>query len=365
MEHLPGGSVADRIAQHGPPSLAEALGWLADAAAGLDAAHRRGIVHRDVKPGNLLLDARENVHVGDFGVASAVGLDSLTATGTVLGTAGYLSPEQAQGSRATAASDRYALGVVAFELLTGERPYERESATAEAAAHVNAPVPSACNRRTSLPCELDAVFERALAKAPEDRFESCAGLVAALRGALARAEQPTRAIAPPPAAAPRVHRRRGRGLALGALVATAAAAGGLAAALLVGRGSTTSVRLGAPRTVHDTVTVRRPAQPPPPPASPPPPVSTASGSSLNDQGYRLMQDGRYSEALPLLRQAVAKLRGTYTSGFRYEAWADYNLAYTLLRLGRCREVVPLLDRSQALQGHRVEIDRARAAARSC
>src|SRR5437588_10675517 len=95
-----------------------------------------------MKPGNLLLDRHCSVHVADCGIASAAGLASLTMTGTVLGTAGYLSPEQARGERATDASDRYSLGVVAFELLTGSRPFESESMTAEAAAHVHAEIPS-------------------------------------------------------------------------------------------------------------------------------------------------------------------------------------------------------------------------------
>ena len=108
----------------------------------LDAGHRRGVVHRDVKPGNLLLDEAGRVHVADFGVASAAGLESLTMTGTILGTAGYLAPEQAAGGRATPASDRYGLAVVAWELLSGRRPFASESPTAEAAAHVHDPPPS-------------------------------------------------------------------------------------------------------------------------------------------------------------------------------------------------------------------------------
>src|SRR5687768_8800401 len=131
MEHVPGGSLADRL-RGGRPPLGDALGWLEEAGRTLDIAHGHGIVHRDVKPGNLLLDASENVHVADFGVASAAGLASLTRTGTVLGTAGYLSPEQARGERATPASDRYALAVLAWEMLTGERPYASETPTAEA-----------------------------------------------------------------------------------------------------------------------------------------------------------------------------------------------------------------------------------------
>ena len=136
MEHLAGGSLEDRLRRDGAQPPARALAWLEQAAAALDAAHRHGIVHRDVKPANLLLNERGEVSVADFGIASAAGMDSMTLTGTVLGTAGYLSPEQAMGERATPASDLYALGVVAYELLSGERPFENESPTAEATAHV-------------------------------------------------------------------------------------------------------------------------------------------------------------------------------------------------------------------------------------
>src|ERR671934_1392356 len=186
MEYLAGGSLEERIRKQGAQEPAQALEWLEQAALALDAAHKHGVVHRDVKPANLLLDRNGDVHVADFGIASAAGMDSLTMTGTVLGTAGYLSPEQAQGDRATPASDRYGLAVVAFELLTGERPYEADSPTAEASAHVNAPVPSV-SRRAALPAELDAVFARALAKDPEQRFGSCGEFVAALRAAFAEA----------------------------------------------------------------------------------------------------------------------------------------------------------------------------------
>ena len=151
MEYLPGGSLADRLAAQGTQPPGRVLAWLAQAAEALDAAHERGIVHRDVKPGNLLLDAEGSVKVADFGVASAAGLDSFTATGTVLGTAGYLAPEQARGEQTGPASDRYALAVVAWELLTGSRPFERESTTAEAAAHVNAPVPPVSSTNPELP----------------------------------------------------------------------------------------------------------------------------------------------------------------------------------------------------------------------
>jgi len=135
MEYLAGGSLADRLTREGAQPLGRALEWLRQAAAALDAAHASGIVHRDVKPANLLLDDDDGVKVADFGVASAAHLASFTEAGTVVGTAGYLAPEQARGETATPASDRYALAVVAFELLTGVRPFERESSTAEALAH--------------------------------------------------------------------------------------------------------------------------------------------------------------------------------------------------------------------------------------
>ena len=182
MEFLEGGSLEERL-RAGQPKTADALRWLGQAAQALDAGHVLGVVHRDVKPGNLLLDDVGDVHVADFGVASAVGLDSMTMTGTVVGTAGYLSPEQARGERATPASDRYALAVVAWELLTGRRPFQSESMTAEAAAHVNAPVPS-ISAAGGLPPSLDPVFERALAKDPSSRFVKAADFVAALREAL-------------------------------------------------------------------------------------------------------------------------------------------------------------------------------------
>src|SRR5438876_11281008 len=194
MEYLSGGSLEERIQRDGAQEIGQALEWLEQAATAIDAAHRHGVVHRDVKPANLMLDRNGTVHVADFGIASAAGLDSLTITGTGLGTAGYLAPEQAQGERATPASDRYALAVVAYELLTGARPFESDTPTAEAAAHVNAPVPTV-SQHPGLPRELDAVFQKALAKRPADRYATGADFVAALREAFDSAAAETRPLA--------------------------------------------------------------------------------------------------------------------------------------------------------------------------
>ncbi len=407
MEYLHGGSLEERARGKKPCEAAQVLGWLGEAATALDAAHAAGIVHRDVKPGNLLLDAHGHVRVADFGIASAAGLDSFTKTGTVLGTAGYLSPEQARGERATPASDRYALAIVAFELLAGRRPFAAESPTAEAAAHIHASVPSIHATNPDLPPELDAVFDRALAKEPAARYPTAAEFVAALHDALDRAAGSTVRLAPP-AAAPARRRprapvpataatRHGGGgggsrwwipalvvaLALaGALVAYAAtrddggAADTNAATTPAKPPTTTFVRtVTAPgTTVERTVT----AAPPPAPTTQPEPTTTespttaatttspsggdsgASGATLNDQGFAKMRAGDYGGALPLLEQAVQKLQGT---GQLAEAYADYNLAYTRFALGNCDGVKELLDNSQRIQGKRSEIDDLRKRAK--
>jgi serine/threonine protein kinase len=367
MEHLSGGTLDDCIVREGAQPVERALRWLEQTATALDHAHANGVVHRDVKPGNLLLDGDGNVHVADFGIASATGMDSLTATGTILGTAGYLSPEQARGGRATSASDLYSLGVVAFELLTGTRPYERDSLTAEAAAHVNEPVPAASERNPALPRALDLVFQKAMAKRPQDRYRSASELVSALRGAFdAPAEQSTVVLPPArravPPAAERLPRRWPFVLML--LLLGAIAGGLLAFALTRGDShkAASSVQTvvktvqGQPRTVTQRVT--NPPPPSPPPPSPAP--SSQSGAALNDAGFTKMQAGDYQGALPLLEQAVSKLQGT---GLRYEAYADYNLASTRLHLGQCNGVVDLLKNSERIQGHRVEIDAARQQAK--
>ncbi len=234
MELLEGGTVAERI-KAGGVDRAQALVWLGQAAAALDAAHAEGIVHRDVKPGNFLLDDADELYVADFGIARVLdeAAGGVTATGTILGTAGYLSPEQAQGEEATPVSDVYGLGVVAYELLTGARPFERTTLTAEATAHVHEPPPSP-SERTDLPVEVDAVFARALAKDPAYRYPSAQALVDDLTGAL-EGEAPT-AVAVP-AEAPTVALRRPRRLRRSVLLPSAAAAallagGGLAAVFL-------------------------------------------------------------------------------------------------------------------------------------
>jgi predicted Ser/Thr protein kinase len=368
MEYLPGGSLADRVGREGAQPLGRVLEWLRQAAAALDAAHASGIVHRDVKPANLLLDEDDRVHVADFGVASAAGLSSFTEAGTVVGTAGYLSPEQARGERATPASDRYALAVVAFELLTGTRPFERDSTTAEALAHVSAPIPPASLSNPELPTQVDDVLAQALAKEPQYRFATAADFVHALRDALDEDAGRTAVAALAPVAPP--GHRRSLPLVLAALGALLLA--GVVAAALVTRdgdgGGTAEPGLETVTVTLEgtTVTTTTSTETQPTTTTTATTATTApdaSPSALNDQGFALMEAGDYEAALPLLEQAVEGLAG---SGELAEAYAAYNLAYTRLTLGDCNGVFDLLDRSQQIQGEREPIaNLRREAEQSC
>lgn len=195
MEIMRGGSVGDALKSGRPIPQPIKLRWLREAGAALDAAHDMGVVHRDIKPGNLLLDDHDRLGVADFGIARVAWEDQLTATGQVLGTAAYLSPEQALGEAAQPASDRYALAVVAYELLTGGRPFDADHFAAQARAHVEDPVPPASSRAPELSRAVDAVLERGLAKDPEDRWESTSEFVDALERTLdAPATTPTRKL---------------------------------------------------------------------------------------------------------------------------------------------------------------------------
>src|SRR3954447_259608 len=173
MEYLAGGTVADRIRSGDPIPVPLALRWLRQTASALDAAHAADIVHRDVKPGNLLLDENGRLAVGDFGIASLAGETAVTAAGQVLGTAASLSPEQARGRPATPASDRYSLAVVAYELLCGRRPFAGDTAIAQARARVEGDPLTATG-----PCDAAAdVLKHGLAKDPAARPPTAAAFV--------------------------------------------------------------------------------------------------------------------------------------------------------------------------------------------
>jgi ABC-type oligopeptide transport system substrate-binding subunit/predicted Ser/Thr protein kinase len=188
MAYVEGSDLRELLRREGrltPERTLESLGHVAEA---LDAAHAAGLVHRDVKPGNILVAARadgEHVYVCDFGLARHVSsVSSLTGERGFVGTIDYVPPEQIEGGTIDGRADVYSLGCVLFECLAGARPFDRESELSVVFAHLNEPPPRLTELRSDLPETFDAVFATALAKSPDDRYSTCGELIAAARAAL-------------------------------------------------------------------------------------------------------------------------------------------------------------------------------------
>src|SRR5579871_2359312 len=163
MEHVPGHSCAELLRDRGRLDVDEAVEVLAQACRGLDYAHRNGVVHRDVKPGNLLVSDSGSVKLADFGIARATDQSSITQVGSVLGTAAYLAPEQARGEEAGPRADLYSLGVVAYQLLTGRLPYEANSLSELAIKQQREPAAPVQQLNPQVPLELAEAVALALA----------------------------------------------------------------------------------------------------------------------------------------------------------------------------------------------------------
>ncbi|GAB3580225.1 protein kinase domain-containing protein [Calidifontibacter terrae] len=181
MEFVPGMPLSKIIAENAPISAADTAGLITQAAQALHAAHRNGLIHRDVKPANMLVTADGLVKLTDFGIARAVGASAMTKTGEVMGTAQYLAPEAALGKEVTGLSDVYALGVVAYEMLCGRRPFESDTPVTLALAHVNQPPPQMPDE---VPPPVRAVVLATLEKDPALRPDSAAEFARALRQAV-------------------------------------------------------------------------------------------------------------------------------------------------------------------------------------
>jgi serine/threonine-protein kinase len=184
MGYVDGMSMAQRVREHGPYAPAELCPLLVEVASALGYAHQRGVVHRDVKAENILLDASgRRAMVTDFGIARLAQAAPLTQTGTVLGTVFYMSPEQVVGEEVDARTDLYALGVLAFFALTGRFPFESETPSAVLVAHVTQPPPPLRSVAPTVPAPLAAVVDRLLAKSRAERFDSADAVVSALLAA--------------------------------------------------------------------------------------------------------------------------------------------------------------------------------------
>src|SRR3954463_15464412 len=171
FEYVEGENLKRMIERRGPAPVPTALELAIQIARGLSFAHQQGLVHRDVKPQNVLLNGDGQAKVTDFGIARSLDVKhGMTQTGTVLGTSDYIAPEQAQGQRVDEHTDIYSLGVVLYELLTGELPFSGDNFVAVAMQHINDPPPRVSDRRPEVPPRVDAAVARALAKRPEDRF---------------------------------------------------------------------------------------------------------------------------------------------------------------------------------------------------
>jgi serine/threonine-protein kinase len=223
FEYLPGGSLDEQLTQGVAFSDGEVARFMGEVAAGLAHAHERGVVHRDLKPGNILFDAEGRSKIADFGIARVQGTDTLTDAGTVLGTAAYISPEQVRGEDTTPATDVYSFGVILYRLLAGRLPFEAESPTELATLHRDAEPPPLAGRG------LAPLVMAALAKDPVQRPSDGAALLDAL-DRMQAADDATTEIGPPPRSPALRGSRRTLALTLSAVFLTAC---GVAAAILL------------------------------------------------------------------------------------------------------------------------------------
>jgi serine/threonine protein kinase len=297
------------LATEGRLPLRRALRIAGQVGSALDAAHARGLVHRDVKPANILVGVDDRVFLSDFGVAKELGTNGTTRTGSFVGTTEYSSPEQIEGRSVDGRADVYALACVLYECLAGTPPFHRPSEVAVLNAHLHAPPPKLGKAAPELPASLEPVVAKALSKSPLDRYASCGEFLAAVRAV---------------AAEPRIHRRR---LAVSLTVLLVAALLGAAAALAL-----RSLAFGGERAAV-------PPSPPPPVRVAAPPsldrilIKSKDGRTLNDVAFYLLKARQWERALPFARKAVRRAK----PGSLTRAYATFNLGYALYEVGRCNE----------------------------
>jgi eukaryotic-like serine/threonine-protein kinase len=406
MEYVEGEALA-RTLKRGPLPSERVASMVRDVGSALDHAHGQGVVHRDVKPGNVLLRKDGVTKLVDLGIATAQDHTRLTHSGMVLGTAAYMAPEQLEGGETTPSTDIYALAVVAYESLTGEKA--REGRTPLALAHqiATSPPPDLRERLPDASPQAAELLRRGMARDPGDRPASAGELASGLARALeepptapTRAVPPTRtaprpapvpvpapepaAAKPPPPTGPSRRPDRGRGkrpigaIVLALVLLALAAATVIAAVLSSGddggepqqadRGRQEQPNRDNRERQRQQEQQQQEQAPAAPEESEPPPAEEqqgsfdpARGAALNEEGFALMQQGDYAGAVPILQDAVASWPEDSTD-INY-AYALYNLGTSLNRSGNPEEAIPYLEKRLNWNDQRetvqAELDRAK------
>lgn len=368
MEYVDGETLKDALAR-GPLDSRRALAIVRDVAAALDHAHAQGVVHRDVKPANVLIGSDGAAKLADLGIATAAESTRITRSGTVLGTAAYMAPEQLEGEEAGPAADVYSLAVLAFEALSGRKA--REGTTPMEIAHRTAtePPPDLHDAWPGAPARAAEALKRGMARDPASRPASAGELADALERGLAEDRTASTLLAPSRSE----HRGRPRWVPVAAAAAALALVGGVALAGLGGGddGGSKDARGGAERKEPAEKAKAKPKgeEPKAAPAAPSEPAPAAgqpagNPAALNDQAFRLMNQGRHEDAIPLLQRAV----DSYGAGSRdlTYAYALYNLGRSLRLAGRPGDAIPVLERRLRIPNQQAvvkrELEQARRAA---
>ena len=379
MEYVEGETLRDAL-KRGPLGTERAMTVVKEVASALDHAHAQQVVHRDVKPANILLRHDGITKLVDLGIATAADVTRITQSGIVLGTASYMAPEQLEGRRAGPEADVYALATVAYECLCGCRARRGKTPMEIAHSVATQPPPDLTDDWPDAPRIAAELLRRTMARDPAERPASAGELAKELEAALVgggRAEDRPRPAAPAPArparARPPRHERRGGR----ALAAVAAAVALLTAAAVVALGTLLSGDDGDERSARqDRPGEERPSPnrqsegeeeagspgsaTPDAPAAPAQPEPAGRGGAgegrrLNSQGFRLMQAGRNREAVPVLQRAVAAF--PEGSDDIQLAYALYNLGRALRLSGRPREAIPVLERRLQWSNQRDTVER--------
>jgi serine/threonine-protein kinase len=362
MEYVPGQPLSELIGAVDPD---EAIRILRDVARGLDHAHLKGVVHRDVKPANILVRDDGVVKLSDLGVATAAHVSRITGTHDVLGTLGYIAPERLNGEAGGPPADVYSLAAVAFEVLSGQRPQLGATPAVALSRSALEPAPDLREAWPHAPAAAAAILGRGLDPDPDRRPLSAGRLIEELEEAL----ESSAAAAPGAPAEPVTFTTSSRTLLraalVGALLAIAAAVmvlllaggeddsptgSGPAASAVPDRSGQAS-RGSAEEGATTTTTTTAPALAP---------AAGLSGAELNDEGYALIQAGRYEEAVPVLQRAVDSFpEGTTDLNYAY---ALFNLGNALRLAGRPEEAIPILEQRLEIPNQRGIVKRELAAA---